>query len=123
MKKLKLITACVAILLFTNLLFAANPKKSASEHAAKMIEKLTIDVVLTDSQKTIIQKKATDYAVRMQSADSKADKSDKLGMKKEATQTYKTALDSTLTMSQRNELTAKQNERHLAIINKIKTKK
>ncbi|MFZ4726648.1 MAG: hypothetical protein ACOYMD_14535 [Paludibacter sp.] len=115
--------AIIAILLYVNLLFGASPKKNPNQMAIALIEKISADVILTDSQKIFIQTKALEYATNRQTANSKADKTEKAKIKKEAFESYKAILDSILTVQQKSELKAKQNERHVAIINKIKTNK
>jgi len=113
-KKQKLITVLIAILVFTNLLFAGNPQGIAN----KMVAKLSKDIELTDSQKVIIQAKAQAFAVTLQNTNTNASTD-----QKQVHQAYKATLDSVLTKEQKTQLVTKRNARRDAAINKIKAKK
>jgi uncharacterized membrane protein YbjE (DUF340 family) len=119
MKTPKLMTALIAILLFTNLLFAGNPENIVTKKVAKLCE----DIVLTDSQKVIILAKANMFATKMQSASSLTKDTEKNSILNQAGQEYKTALDSVLTIEQKTQLVTKRNERRDIIMNKLKSKK
>lgn len=124
MKTPKLIMALIAILLFTNLLFAGNPVKYNADYLANlMVEKLSRDIMLTDSQKTAILAKAKEYAEKRQNSDSQKNSVDEDETKKQASQQYKAALESILTSEQKAQLTTKQSERRDSISNKYRTNK
>ncbi len=124
MKRLKLMTACIAILVFSNLLFAENPLSvEANNIAGIMTDKLGRDIILTDSQKVIIQQKATAFIVKMQNANSTSSAEDKFTLKKQASDEYEVTLDSLLTPEQRNQIRLKSKERQDAIINQYQSKK
>jgi hypothetical protein len=122
MKKFNLILAVVAVLMFTNLTFGANPKKNANQIATVMIEKMSADIVLTDSQKVAIKATALELATKVQNANSKSDKTERKTLKKQAFQTFNAVLDSTLTSDQKNLLKTKANERHTNSINQVQNK-
>jgi|GEM_PF-3566356 len=111
--------AIIAIHVISNFAFAGNPENLGS----KMIEKLNKDVQLTDSQKVILQVKATDFALKMQNAKSQTNTADISAIKKQANQEFKTCMDSLLTNDQKAKLTIRKNERRQAIIKKYKTNK
>ena len=119
MKKVKLLTALIAVLLFSNLVFAGNPEILAS----KMVEKLNNDVQLTDSQKVVLQLKAKEFAVKIRNANSQSNNADKSTSKKQANLEYKTSLDSVLTNDQKTKLNTRITERRQVIIKKYKTNK
>ena len=119
MKTLKLIMAFIAILFFTNLLFAGNPENFATKKVAKLCK----DIVLTDSQKVIIQAKAKVFAIKVQNASSLTNNTEKTSILNQAGQEYKTALDSVLTTEQKTQLVTKRNERRDIIMNKLESKK
>ena len=119
MKTPRLITAVIAILLFSNLIFAGNPEN----YATKKVVKLCKDIVLTDSQKVIIQAKAKVFASKMQSASLITNNIEKTSIQNQAVQGYKMALDSVLTTEQKTQLITKRNERRDIIMNKLKSKK
>jgi hypothetical protein len=119
MKKLKLITALIAIFFFSGLLFAGNPDNLATI----TVGKLNADISLTDSQKVIIQANAKELFVQMQKANSLTNKTDISTDKKLAYEQYKATLDSVLTREQKAQLITKQNERRRAIENKYKANK
>ena len=116
MKTNKLLTAIVAVFFFSNLLLAGNPKTSSSEDnlANIMITKLSKDVVLTDSQKIVIQQNAKAFVIKMQNANALGNKDDKTNSKRQAYNDYKASLDSLLTNGQREQLKTKIKERENA---------
>ena len=107
MKKVKLIMALGAVLVFSNLVFAGNPNNLAT----KMITKLSNDIALTDSQRVVIQAKANEFAVKMQNANSLTNADAKTTTKKQALSDYKTFLENVLTSDQKQQLMIKQNNR------------
>jgi cell division protein FtsX len=100
MKTPKLMTAIIAILLLSNLLFAGNPKSTAD----KMIEKLNTDVTLTNDQKNDIKKNIKAFNTKLHTANSMADKEEKYLLRKKAFDEYKSKLDSILTLEQKAQL-------------------
>lgn len=112
MKPFKLIMAVIAVLLFSNFLFAGNPKTSGEDNLADLlIAKMGNDVVLTDSQKVVVKKKLKKYIVKMQNAHALSKNDEKFTQKKQATDEYQFSLDSILTPSQREQLNIKIKER------------
>jgi len=114
MKKLKLMTALIAVLLFSDLVFAGNPENLAN----KIMAKLGKDISLTDSQKVFIQAKLQTFVVTLQNSNSNVDANTK-----KAYHAYLATLDSILTTEQKTQLITKRNARRDASINKIKSKK
>ena len=113
MKTLKLTTAIIAIFLFSNLLFAGNPKTSGSEDnlADQLIEKMDKDVTLTNSQKVVLKQKLKKYILKMQNAHALKNNDEKLAQKKQASNEYQLSLDSVLSTTQREQLKIKIKER------------
>ncbi|HET7733711.1 MAG TPA: hypothetical protein VFK73_07715 [Paludibacter sp.] len=113
MKTSKLIVAVSAILLFTNLLFAANPQTPDKEDklADLLIEKMGKDVTLNDSQKISVRQKLKIYILKMQNANEQTNSVDKFALKNQATVDYQLSLDSILTPIQREQLETKIKER------------
>jgi ABC-type Fe3+-citrate transport system substrate-binding protein len=102
MKKLKLMTAIIAILLFSNVLFAGNPNTETSDDISNtMVESTHNDVTLTSSQKEILKKKANEYAVNLLQARAMSDKDESYVFMKTVTDNYQAALDSLLTPDQK----------------------
>jgi len=118
MKKLKLMTALIAVLLFSDLVFAGNPENLAN----KKIGLLSRDIALTDSQKVVLQAKIKIFAVKMQNANALSSVEAKRSALNKAGQEYKAVLDSILTPEQKIQLTAKRNERRDAVMNKSTSK-
>lgn len=116
MKKLKFLVTVSAVLLFSNLLFAGNPKTSGSEDnlADLLIEKMGKDVILTDSQKLVVKAKLKTYIVKMQNAHALSNSDEKKSKKNQASLEYQSSLDSILTPSQNKQLKLKINERENA---------
>lgn len=111
MKTFKFMTAFIAILLFSNLLFAGNPKDKEGDLADLLIIKMGKDVTLTDSQKVVVKEKLKKYIVKMQNAHALANNDNRVTTKKQATNDYQLSLDSILTSSQREQLKIKIKER------------
>jgi hypothetical protein len=114
MKTSKSLMLAFATLLLSTSLFAGNPENLAT----KIVAKLSKDIVLTDSQKVVIQTKAKELALKRQNADALSDKTEKTELKRQASQSYKAIVDSLLTNEQRQQLKVKQNERRDAMIKK-----
>jgi len=113
MKTSKLTTAIIAIFLFSNLLFAGNPKTSGAEDnlADMLIEKMGKDVTLTDSQKVVVKQKLKKYIVKMQNAHVLNNNDEKLAQKKQVANEYQLSLDSILTPTQHQQLQLKNKDR------------
>ena len=118
MKRLKLLMATIAILVFSNSLIAGNPENIAT----KKIGLLSRDIALTDSQKVVLQAKIKIFAVKMQNANALSSVEAKRSALNKAGQEYKAVLDSILTPEQKIQLTAKRNERRDAVMNKSTSK-
>jgi len=113
MKKQKLIATLIAILIFSNLIFAGNSQDIVN----KIVSKLSKDITLTDSQKVIIQAKLQTFAVILQNSNSNVDENTK-----QAYHAYHATLDSILTTEQKTQLISKRNARRDATMNKLKSK-
>lgn len=112
MKKLKLITVIISILVSSNCLFAKNPLNGDATNIANiMIDKLGKDIQLSDSQKVIILQKATDFIIKIQNANLSSTNNDKFTLKKQASEEYRMTLDSLLTNEQREQKKVKCKER------------
>jgi ABC-type Fe3+-citrate transport system substrate-binding protein len=120
MKKLKLMTAIIAILLFSNVLFAGNPNTETSDDISNtMVESTHNDVTLTSSQKEILKKKANEYAVNLLQARAMSDKDESYVFMKTVTDNYQAALDSLLTPDQKVLKEKKIKERIDALVAKV----
>jgi len=113
MKKIKFLVAVIAVLLFSNLLFAGNPKTSGSEYnlADLLIEKMGKDIILTDSQKLVVKAKLKTYIVKMKNAHALTNGDERLSKKEQASNEYQSSLDSILTPAQNQQLKIKITER------------
>jgi len=102
MKTPKIITAIFAGLLFSNLLFAGNPKTETSDDISNtMVEFVHNDVKLTPVQKQTLKKKAKEYADKLQQARAMDDKEASYAFMKTVSDTYEAAMDSILTPDQK----------------------
>ena len=102
MKKLKLMTAIIAVLMFSNLLFAGNPNTDTSDDISNnMVEFVHNDVKLTPDQKDVLKKKAKEYTDKLMQARAMDDKEASYIFMKDVTENYKAALDSILTPDQK----------------------
>jgi hypothetical protein len=110
MKKQKIIIACVAIFAGLNMLFAGEQSRDNTQLANKIVEKLSTDVVLTDSQKTVLLQAATLYFKRRNIASQKSG-DEIIQEKKNAETAYKAVLDSILTPEQQAILKEKKAEK------------
>lgn len=110
MRTQKFILACIAIFAGLNILLAGEQKGNKTQLATKVVEKLSADVALTNSQKTVLLKAATLY---FESRNAAAQKSgdEILQKKKNAETAYKAVLDSILTPEQKAILEEKRAER------------
>jgi hypothetical protein len=111
MKVPKLILAIIAIFLFSNFSFGANPNNfTDAQVAQKMIDKLSVDIVLTDSQKVVIKTKALEFAQKRTNSNSKKDRKEKNAIRKQSFQEYMSFLSSVLTEEQKQQLVKKHIE-------------
>ena len=124
MKTSKLIIAFVAILMFSNVLFAGNPINigNPDDYATKSVTRLGTEITLTDSQKIILQAKTKAYVLKIQNANSLSDSEQKSALIKSYRE-YKAAKDSVLTPIQKSQLTAKEHAMADSILSIIKSKK
>lgn len=123
MKTPKLIVGTIAVLLFSNLLIAGDHQASyMKDLASNLLNNLSKDIALTDSQKVIIQTKANEYQVKMKDLNKQSNKAIKEALKKEAFLNYSVVFDSVLTQEQRDTLMLKQMARTSVEINEFKTK-
>ena len=106
----------VAFFMFSNLLFAGNPKISSAEDnlADLLIDKMGKDVILTDSQKIVVKAKLKIYIVKIQNAHALINKEENFSKKNQASIEYQSSLDSILTPSQNQQLHLKVMERENA---------
>jgi hypothetical protein len=131
MKNTKLITVFIFLLLFSNALNALNP--SADDKANRIIEKLSQDIVLTESQKAEITGKVKVLMTSIEKVKVLMTSIEKVKVLTNSYENnpkvigfikdYKMALDSILTTGQKQQLLVKRNERREALINKYMTKK
>jgi len=120
MKKFKLITAVIAILMFSNFILAVNPNpETADEISNTMVENLDKDVALTTVQKETIKKKAKDYAVSLLQARTMSDKIQSYAYMSNINNNYQSTLDSVLTFDQKAQKEKKFKERLETIVTKI----
>jgi hypothetical protein len=116
------ITVC-AIILGVGLLFAEKPTNvNVSDFAKSKLKQLSVDIVLTDSQKILINKKAVEFGTKI----TKMDSLTYMVFMPQANQEYKMALDSILTNDQKTQLIQKRKARKEEAItefNKNKIKK
>ena len=120
MKKLKLMTAIIAILLVSNLAFAVKPLTGDVDEFARIkVKQLNNLITLTDSQKVIIEKKAREFGLKILNRDSITYQLFSPQYKDE----YKMAIDSILTSDQKALFAQKQLERKNAIKAILKSKK
>ena len=120
MKKIKLLMATIAILVFSNLVFAINPLTgNVDDFAKNKVKQLNNMVALTDSQKVIVEKKAHDFGMKLLNRDSTTYQAFSQQYKQE----YKMAIDSILTSDQKAQLAQKQLDRRNAIRASVKSKK
>jgi len=120
MKQLKFLMALIAILLFSNLVFAVKPLTGdATDFAKNKVKQLNKMVALTDSQKIKIEKIAREFGMKILNKDSITYQSFSPQYKNE----YKMAIDSILTSDQKAQLAQKQLERKNAIRATLKSKK
>jgi hypothetical protein len=102
MKTPKLITAIIAIFLFSNLLFAGNPNPETPDDISNnMVEFVHNDVKLTPAQKVTLKKKAKEYADKLVQARAMDDKDASYAFMKTVSENYQTAMDSILTPDQK----------------------
>ena len=115
------ITVC-AIILGVGL-YAAKPiNVNVSDFAKCKLKQLSVDIVLTDSQKILINKKAVEFGTKI----TKMDSLTYMVFMPQANQEYKMALDSILTNDQKTQLIQKRKARKEEAItefNKNKIKK
>jgi hypothetical protein len=111
MNKLKLISAVILAFIGLNLVFAGQPLTTTDNLANILIEKLNVDVQLTDSQKTIILKRLQKQITKVVEADKLNDSGQKRNNKKIANEEYQNFLDSILTISQRAQMDQKYESR------------
>lgn len=116
MKKLKLTMAIVAVLLFTNLGFAANPntKDYTKNLADNMVKSICKDIQLTDSQKLAIQTIAKDYEIKLKNKDIQPNSESKNTLNKQIVLEYRSKLNSILTNEQIDSLRIKRIQRTIA---------
>ncbi|MDP4238176.1 MAG: hypothetical protein Q8904_01725 [Bacteroidota bacterium] len=124
MKTIKFRMAIVAILLFSNLIFAENPLTidNVDDFANKRIAGIGADIVLTDSQKVILLASSKTFALKIQNSHSLSNVEQKKAFSK-AFQEYRANIDSVLSKAQKSQLTAKQKERRNIAISELKLNK
>jgi len=111
MKTPKLMMVFIAFLLFSNLGFGANPNKFSNDQIAqKMIDKLSKDIVLTDSQKVAIKTKALELVQKRSTSNLKTNKKEKSGLQKQSFNDYMNFLSIVLTNEQKQQLINKHIE-------------
>jgi hypothetical protein len=102
MKKLKLITAIIAVFMFSNLMLADNPNIETADNVSNsMVDNLNADVKLTSDQKIAIKMKSTEYALKLFQARAMSNKDESYIFMKTVTENYEAAIDSTLSSDQK----------------------
>ena len=119
MRALSLKIAIVAILFFSNFLFAGSPEK----YATKTVSKIDSEVKLTANQKVLIKRKAMEFGERLQEANTISDKKEAMYYIEYYSNEYNAGLDSILTADQISKRENKKNERVQTNITKHTTKK
>jgi hypothetical protein len=115
MKTPKLMTAFIAILLFSNFLYAVKPLTgNVTDFENIKLMQLSRYINLTDSQKVLVKAKANEYGMKILNKDSITYKAS-LPL---ARQEYNTAIDDILTNEQKALIDKKRNERRNAAISK-----
>ncbi|MEA4840818.1 MAG: hypothetical protein VB110_07445 [Bacteroidales bacterium] len=124
MKKLKLILVVIAAFVCLNVVFAGNPanKDYTKNLADNMVNDLSKDINLTDSQKIVIQTIAKKYETKLRSVNNQANSNSKKVLNKQVVVEFRTRLDSVLTKEQIEILKAKRIERLKSAINNNQTK-
>lgn len=149
MKTLKLITALIAIVFSSNLLFASNlpnlsndtipavlsndsTNKTIVENVIKLnikdIETISIpmvdnfhnDLILTDEQKVKLKKEADTYAACLLQARAMNSKEESYAFMRKATTTYEVALDGILSSEQKTKKEMKSKERVEELVKNLK---
>ena len=113
MKKLKLLLVAIAAFVCLNVVFAENPanKDYTKNMADNMVNHLSKDINLTDSQKMVIQTIAKEYETKLSSVKNQANANSKKALNKQVVMEYRTKLDSILTKEQIEMLRTKRIER------------
>lgn len=99
MKTFKFFVAFIALSAMMGILSVWGQKENKAQLANKIVEKLSADVALTDSQKIVLLKAATLYFEKRNTAAQKSG-DEILQEKKNAETAYKAVLDSILTPEQ-----------------------
>ena len=124
MKKLKLITACMAVLLCSNLVFAAKPSTLSMDSIINpMINYLDNDVKLTNSQKVILIKSANNYALSLLTARGMNKSDDSYISMRVASEKYNAVVDSLLTSNQKIQKQLKNKDRDVEMNKNANSKK
>jgi len=120
MKTPKLMTAFIAILLFSNFLYAVKPLTgNVRDFENTKLMQLSLYVNLTDSQKVLVKAKANEYGMKILNKDSITYEA----VLPLAKQEYKIAIDGILTNEQKALIAKKQNDRQNAAISKYNNNK
>lgn len=124
MKKLKLMMAIIAILVFSNLLFAAKPLTNDDNNlAGLMVDKLDKSVILTDSQRVVILQNVKAFILKVQNIDTSLSDNEKFKLKKQASDDYDAFLESVLTNGQKETLVMKIKVTQDSIMKQFESKK
>lgn len=124
MKKLKLMMAIIAILVFSNLLFAAKPLTNDDNNlASQMVNKLDKSVILTDSQRVVILQNVKTFILKTQNIDTSLSDNEKFKLKKQASDDYEAFLDNILTKGQKETLEMKIQATQDSIMKQFESKK
>ena len=123
MKTPKRIMAVIAIVLFSNLLFAGNPHSLTTDSITNsMVDYLHNDVKLSETQKTILKKVANEYATNLLKART-LNNSESYSLMKSATEKYQAVVDSVLTTDQKTQKEIKLKEKLDQITKSANSKK
>jgi len=101
----------LAILCFTLTCFTYAVKPTNQQKVNNTIGKITAEVQLTDSQKTIIGKYAEEYYLQIENANKIQDRHQMIDKKNELIRVFTTKSDSILSKTQKEAIVLKRQER------------
>lgn len=104
-------------------LYATKPnEKSNDKFANNFIDKMSVEVVLTDSQKVLIIKRLKDFSEKLDSLNLIRDETQKLNLRVSTSYQFEQSLDSILTKEQKSILESNRKQRINIILNKYQSK-
>lgn len=123
MNTIKKITGVLVFIFFTQVILLAQKTstKNVDQIAAGIVEKLSKEVALTDSQKVVILEHAKAFALKSQNTKNLSNNEVTLMQRKSNVQEYKAAINEVLTNEQKEMLVKKHEERREAVVKKYTT--